>query len=316
MAWSVSSSPNTLSTQPPHIIMKFTQLLLLAACSLSMVTQSFATAATAERETPQQTGNAVSVKMAASTTLYQGTLAAMNSSGYAVTATDATGLTVIGVVDETVTNSGSAGAASVKIKRGVFKFANSATNAVDQADVGLPVYVEDNQTICDTSTYSIYAGVCVRLDSDGGWIDTRAPLPTVGTVAAAAITTAKLADGVADLVLSAPGVTVANSGSPDGNATITVQLKDAQGNSLAARGVVNVWFASSAAWAAPADLGTLTASTGVILKEDTDDALATVSTDASGTAVLVLDTASNVTVHAHASVGGLAATANASITGN
>lgn len=121
--------------------------------------------------------------------------------------------------------------------------------------------------------------------------------------------------GVASGTVGAPSVTVANAGTPNGNATITIQAKDLSGANIAARCLVHVWFAATA-YAAPADLGTLTASTGTILKEDTDDALATCVTDANGTLVLTLDTASDGTVHAMAEVGGKVGTGSAAITGN
>lgn len=115
--------------------------------------------------------------------------------------------------------------------------------------------------------------------------------------------------------LASVAVTVANAGVPNGNAAITLQAKDPSGRNLAGRCLLRVWLAASAN-VAPADLGTLTATTGVLLKEDTDDALATVLTDATGLAVLALDTISNGDVHAHAAIVGLVGTGNAAITGN
>lgn len=106
---------------------------------------------------------------------------------------------------------------------------------------------------------------------------------------------------------SAPTVTVANHETPNGNAYITLQANDAQGNPLAKRVLFNVWLAATS-YAAPADLGTLTATTGTILKEDTDDALATVASDANGVAVLVLDVTSTTAVHAMAECNGLVGT--------
>jgi hypothetical protein len=273
----------------------FVVLLLLAVVCIALFPPNLrATPATAERSTQEQSGTVISVPLAASTTLYAGTLACVNTSGYAVTAANTAGLIVAGVVDSTAVNSGSAGDASVRIKRGVFKFANSGTNAVDQDDVGRAVYVEDNQTVGDAGSGTVYAGICVKLDSDGVWVDVR-ETPAV--------------------VVGAPSVTVANAGTPNGNATVTIQAKDALGNNITGRCVVHVWFAATT-YAAPADLGTLTASTGGILKEDTDDALATCQTDATGLLVLVLDTTADGNVHAHASVGGLSGTGSAAITGN
>jgi predicted RecA/RadA family phage recombinase len=269
-------------------------MLIAAIGSVFIPLNLPATPATAERSTQEQSGTVISVPLAASTTLYAGTLACVNTSGYAITAANTAGLIVAGVVDSTAVNSGSAGDASVRIKRGVFKFANSGTNAVDQDDVGRAVYVEDNQTVGDAGSGTVYAGICVKLDTDGVWVDVReTAAPAIG----------------------APSVTVANAGTPNGNATVTIQAKDARGNNITGRCVVHVWFAATT-YAAPADLGTLTASTGGILKEDTDDALATCQTDATGLLVLVLDTTADGNVHAHASVGGLSGTGSAAITGN
>ena len=113
--------------------------------------------------------------------------------------------------------------------------------------------------------------------------------------------------------LSAPTVTVANHATPNGNAYVTLQANDAQGNALAKRVLFQVWLAATA-HAAPADLGTLTATTGTILKEVTDDALATVSSDANGTAVLVLDVATTSAIHAMAECNGMVGTGSVSVT--
>jgi hypothetical protein len=113
--------------------------------------------------------------------------------------------------------------------------------------------------------------------------------------------------------LTAPSVTVANHATPNGNAYITLQAVDAQGNALAKRVLFKVWLAATA-HAAPADLGTLTATTGTILKEDTDDALATVASDANGTAVLVLDVATTSAIHAMAECNGMVGTSSVSVT--
>lgn len=110
-------------------------------------------------------------------------------------------------------------------------------------------------------------------------------------------------------------VTVANAGTPNGNAIVTLQAKDASGRALAGRCLLRVWLAATA-HAAPADLGTLTATTGTLLKEDTDDALATVATDATGLAVLSLDLVADGNVHAMAAIVGMVGTGNAAITGN
>lgn len=112
-------------------------------------------------------------------------------------------------------------------------------------------------------------------------------------------------------------VAIANTGTPDGVAHVTGQIQDVAGASLTGYYVCWAWFATSGAWAAPADLGTLTALTGsTILKEHTDDALVQFVTKSDGTWGLELDTAADGTVHVHVLVAGKAATANVAITGN
>jgi hypothetical protein len=271
--------------------------------------------ATQPINTPEREGAIVSLPVAAATMLYAGTLVAIDASGNAVPAADTAGLKVLGRCEEDVVNAGLAGAKSVRVKRGVFRFANSATSAVDADDVGLPCYVEDDSTVAETGDNSIVAGIVIEVGSEGVWIDTRFHLHVAAAPANSSITAAMLANAVADQILGAPGVTVANSGVPDGVATVTIQARDGQGNALAARCLVRVWF-DDGAYGAPTDLGTLAATTGTILKEDTDDALATVVTDANGVAVLTLDTAADGTVHAMAAIVGLVATGNAAITGN
>ncbi|WP_395735230.1 hypothetical protein, partial [Prosthecobacter sp.] len=139
---------------------------------------------------------------------------------------------------------------------------------------------------------------------------------TTAKINDSSVTAAKLADAVADKIASTT-VAVANTGTPDGVAHVTGQVQDAQGNSLAGRFIITLWLATSGAWAAPADLGTLTAKTNsLLLKEDTDDAFARILTHSDGSWGADLDTVTDGTIHAHAVVSGLAVTANAAITGN
>lgn len=251
---------------------------------------------------------------AAAVKLLAGVMWARNGSGYVTNAADASGYIVVGVGKEEVDNSaGSAGDLECVAQRGVFKFANDTGTAVTDADIGKTCYVLDNQTVSgDPGSYSVIAGIVRKVDSDGVWVDVgNHPVPADGSVGVAA-----LANAVADQIIST-SVAVANTGTPDGVAHVTGQVKDAQGNALSGRFVITAWFATSGAWAAPADLGTLTALTNsTLLKEDTDDAFARVLTHSDGSWGLELDTASDGTVHVHALVSGPAVTANAAITGN
>lgn len=290
---------------------------LIALLGVGINPSAQATPATTSQVIAQRDGKAFGYT-AAATKLLQGVLWARNGSGYIVNASDATGLIVVGVGSEEVDNSaGNAGDLACVANRGVFKFANDSGTAVTEASINSICYVLDNATVSGSGgTYNIIAGLVRKVDSDGVWVEVGARLDTA-TPANGSVTTAKLADAVADQI-TVTTVAVANTGSPDGVANVTGQVKDAQGNALTGRFVVTVWFATSGAWAAPADLGTLTAKTNsTILKEDTDDAFARVLTHSDGSWGLNLDTASDGTVHVHATVGGApAATANAAITGN
>jgi len=294
------------------------RLLALITLTASLaVGSAFAAAATASQTIAKRDGKSFEFS-ASNVTLLQGVMWARNASGYIVNASDATGLVVVGIGAQEVDNSaGSAGDLTCIAERGIFKLANDSGTPVTDDDVNSICYVLDNATVSgDGGTYNIIAGLVRKVDSDGVWVDVGARLDTA-TPADASVTTAKLANAVADQI-TVTTVAVANTGTPDGVANVTGQVKDAQGNALSGRFVVTVWFATSGAWAAPADLGTLTAKTNsVILKEDTDDAFARVLTHSDGSWGLELDTASDGTVHAHATVGGApAATANAAITGN
>jgi hypothetical protein len=133
------------------------------------------TATTAERLTQKRaTGKLLGIPLAAQKALV-GTIAVLNSSGYAEMGTTATGKKALGVFTATVDNSGgAAGDLKAEIERGVFKFANSAsTDAIALTDYGANCYVVDNQTVAKTdgsSTRSI-AGVIRGVDSDGVWVE-------------------------------------------------------------------------------------------------------------------------------------------------
>lgn len=114
--------------------------------------------------------------MAASTTIYIGSLVCKNASGYAVPGSaDATLMAVgcatgptAGLPGSSVVNSGSAGDKSIHVRRGVFKFENSADgDAITFAHLGKPCYVVDDQTVALTSAGGTrpFAGTVMGVDS-------------------------------------------------------------------------------------------------------------------------------------------------------
>ena len=125
----------------------------------------------AERNTHQKDGKLLPYKMGA-VKIEAGNLVAVVA-GYAAHAADTVGHNVVGIADETVDNSGgSAGDKTINVRRKkAFKLANSATNALVQADVGADCYVEDSVTVSDNgATNDIVAGELLGIESDGVWV--------------------------------------------------------------------------------------------------------------------------------------------------
>lgn len=130
-------------------------------------------ALTTARNTPERAGDVIGYPVKASVKPIQGGIAVLNA-GYAAPGTTATGLIAIGRFEETVDNStGADGALSVRVKRGTFKFANSAAgDLIAQADAGADCYIVDDQTVAKTSatnTRSV-AGKIIAVDADGVWV--------------------------------------------------------------------------------------------------------------------------------------------------
>ncbi|MDO8932929.1 MAG: hypothetical protein Q7U97_11085 [Rhodocyclaceae bacterium] len=128
-------------------------------------------ALSAARNTPERLGNVLGLLVAASTTIYQGSLVVI-SAGYAAPGSTAAGLVAAGRAEETVT-AVAAGDASVRVKTGSFKFANSAAgDAIAQADVGADCYIVDDQTVAKTNGTNTRsrAGHVVAVDADGVWV--------------------------------------------------------------------------------------------------------------------------------------------------
>lgn len=104
-----------------------------------------------------------------STTIYQGSLVALDASGYAIPGKTATDITSVGRAEETVTNNGADGAAMINVTRGVFVYNNTATeaNKVTAAHILKPCYIEDDQTVTMLSTGTSVAGLVVRVNDEG-----------------------------------------------------------------------------------------------------------------------------------------------------
>ena len=115
----------------------------------------------------------LSLPVKGSTTIYQGSMVALDSSGYAIPGKKATGLTAAGRAEETVTNSGDDGAVSIRVARGVFVFNNTATaaNKIGVKHLLGLCYMEDDQTVTSLATGASAAGLVVRVDDSGNAVE-------------------------------------------------------------------------------------------------------------------------------------------------
>lgn len=131
------------------------------------------TALAADRNTAYRENKLYEHPVGTAQKIYAGAIVMRNATGYAVKGVTATGQTPLGVAQEQVDNtSGADGAKTVKVRRGLFKFAQDAT--ITRVDIGGTAYVVDDQTVADnngTSTRSAL-GVIRDVDSDNGvWVE-------------------------------------------------------------------------------------------------------------------------------------------------
>lgn len=133
------------------------------------------TATTIDRNTPERDSKQFGFPMAAATKGLAGTIACINSSGFLAPGVTSATLKTVGIFEATVDNSaGAAGDIYGKVRRGCFRFANSAAgDLIVLADIGASCYVVDNQTVAKTnggSTRSV-AGVIRDVEAAGVWVD-------------------------------------------------------------------------------------------------------------------------------------------------
>lgn len=99
--------------------------------------------------------------------LLKGALAVNDATGYTTNASTATGLIALGIVRETVDNTGGAnGEQKVQLDVGEFVFENSAAgDAIGLTEIGKDVYIVDNQTVAKTDGTGTRsrAGKCINI---------------------------------------------------------------------------------------------------------------------------------------------------------
>ncbi len=125
----------------------------------------------ADRNTAKRTGSQFQGPVAAAVTIYKGALLVRDSSGNIKPGVAATGLMPAGMATEYVDNSaGAAADLNVNYEAGTFRFANKSGDELTKAEIGDTCYIQDDQTVCKTSTSKSPAGKCVDVDSDGVWV--------------------------------------------------------------------------------------------------------------------------------------------------
>lgn len=132
-------------------------------------------ALTAARPTPSRAGSDIVPGVAANAVIFAGALVCRNAAGFATPGATATTLVALGRAEESVTGSATNGEVPVRVRAGVFRWANSAAgDLITIADRGNDCFIVDDQTVAKTNggnTRSI-AGKVVDVDAQGVWVST------------------------------------------------------------------------------------------------------------------------------------------------
>lgn len=128
-----------------------------------------------DRMTEKRQGELFEIPLAANAIVYTGALV-MVDAGYLKPGAPSTTAIVVGRANNSADNTGgSDGDKTVTVEKGCFKFKNSGTDPITQADLFNDCYIEDDETVSKTNNTNtrIKAGQIVRVESDGIFVDTR-----------------------------------------------------------------------------------------------------------------------------------------------
>ncbi|MHA1572375.1 MAG: hypothetical protein ACTSX8_00115 [Alphaproteobacteria bacterium] len=110
---------------------------------------------------------------AAAAVCYQGALMVVDANGNFAPGTAVTGLVAAGRCGEFVDNTGgAAGDLNVRVKSGIFRFANDGADPIPATQVGEDCFILDDATVSATNggaTQST-AGRVYEVDADGVWV--------------------------------------------------------------------------------------------------------------------------------------------------
>ncbi|BFH15185.1 hypothetical protein J6TS7_49950 [Paenibacillus dendritiformis] len=99
------------------------------------------------------------------TKIFDGALVAVDATGMAVPGAKTDKLLAAGRAEEYVDNSaGTDGEATIRVRRGVFKWNNASSGAVTAKDVLKDCYFSDDETVTSTATGSSVAGKVIGIE--------------------------------------------------------------------------------------------------------------------------------------------------------
>ena len=125
-------------------------------------------AVTAGRNTVEvRDGKTLVLPVKAKTVIYEGSLVAIGSDGYAIPAKKAENLLVAGRAEEMI-EAGEADT-TITVRRGCFKWDNSG---VTNKDILKKAYIVDATTVTTTPTGSSVVGTIIAVDDDGVVVET------------------------------------------------------------------------------------------------------------------------------------------------
>lgn len=211
-------------------------------------------ALTKGRNTPEAAGDVEEYPVLAGAICHAGGLAVLDGDGYVKPGVTAAGLVAVGRFEKSADNSaGASGAIRVRVKKGVFRWANSAgADEVTIAHVGDNCYVVDDETVAIVATGRSIAGRVEQVDAQGVWVRMgSAMLAAPGGALLAANNLSDVgskATARANLgVYEAMGTPAFVVGAPAGDLiNVGIQLKDAAGADLAVRGSVFAYLSDDA----------------------------------------------------------------------
>ncbi|MCS7301510.1 MAG: DUF2190 family protein [Fimbriimonadales bacterium] len=129
-------------------------------------------------ETHEREGLIIAYPVKTNARIWKGALVCVDSTGFLVPATDASGLRFVGVAFESVDNTGGANGAKRcrVVKRGTFIY--NRVGSFAQADVGATVRATSDNEVAKTSTHNVVVGTVVEL-LDGNRVRIRIDNHTV-----------------------------------------------------------------------------------------------------------------------------------------